>query len=150
MANDVSLSGNPLTAFLDNPPSHGTLTLNPNGSFLYTPTTGYLGTDSFTYHANDTVENSNVASVSLNVISFNTQLLINGSFESNYTGWNQAGNQKVEPTGYYAATNGSYCVLTWRNPRQMPRFHKASRRRSDNSISFPSTWEPPEPPSRKA
>ena len=34
-------------------PAHGTLTLNADGSFTYTPTAGYTGTDSFTYKAND-------------------------------------------------------------------------------------------------
>ena len=34
-------------------PSHGALSLNANGSFTYTPTTGYLGPDSFTYKASD-------------------------------------------------------------------------------------------------
>ena len=34
-------------------PSHGSLTLNPNGSFTYTPAAGYLGSDSFTYRADD-------------------------------------------------------------------------------------------------
>jgi VCBS repeat-containing protein len=32
---------------------HGTLTLNADGSFLYTPTANYYGTDSFTYKAKD-------------------------------------------------------------------------------------------------
>ena len=30
--------------------------------------------------------------VSLTVLPYNTQLLVNGSFESNYTGWTQSGN----------------------------------------------------------
>ena len=34
-------------------PSHGTLTLNANGSFTYTPAANYNGTDSFTYRASD-------------------------------------------------------------------------------------------------
>src|SRR5262249_41115726 len=34
-------------------PAHGTLTFNANGSFLYTPATGFSGNDSFTYRASD-------------------------------------------------------------------------------------------------
>jgi VCBS repeat-containing protein len=33
---------------------HGTLTLNADGSFTYTPAANYNGRDSFTYQANDT------------------------------------------------------------------------------------------------
>src|SRR6185295_13967710 len=33
--------------------SHGTLTLAANGSFIYIPTAGYFGVDSFTYQADD-------------------------------------------------------------------------------------------------
>ena len=33
--------------------AHGTLTLNPDGSFSYTPAAGFTGTDEFTYVASD-------------------------------------------------------------------------------------------------
>ena len=67
MANDTDANGDPLTAVLNTNVTHGTLTLNANGSFLYTPTTAYTGPDSFTYHANDGALNSNVVTVSLTV-----------------------------------------------------------------------------------
>jgi VCBS repeat-containing protein len=34
-------------------PAHGTLVLNPNGSFTYTPQNGYSGTDTFKYRVDD-------------------------------------------------------------------------------------------------
>ena len=34
-------------------PANGTLTIEPDGTLLYTPTTGFFGTDSFTYRADD-------------------------------------------------------------------------------------------------
>ncbi len=34
------------------PPTNGTLTLNANGSFTYTPAADYVGSDSFVYKAN--------------------------------------------------------------------------------------------------
>jgi hypothetical protein len=44
-------------------PSHGTLTLNPNGSLRYVPAAGYTGPDSFTYTASNAVQlfNTNLA-----------------------------------------------------------------------------------------
>jgi hypothetical protein len=49
VAHDTDAAGDPLTATLATGPSHGTLTLSPNGSFVYTPAAGYTGTDSFSY-----------------------------------------------------------------------------------------------------
>ena len=65
LANDTDAESNPLTAVLNTTVGHGTLTLNANGSFSYTPTAAYTGPDSFTYHANDGTANSNTATVSL-------------------------------------------------------------------------------------
>ena len=60
-----------MTSILVSNPSHGTLTLNSNGSFLYTPAANYFGPDSFTYKANDGQANSGVATVSLTVTHVN-------------------------------------------------------------------------------
>ena len=38
-----------LTAAVGDDPSNGTLQLNPDGSFVYTPDAGFAGVDSFTY-----------------------------------------------------------------------------------------------------
>jgi ELWxxDGT repeat protein/VCBS repeat-containing protein len=65
--NDTDAESNPLTASLLNTTGHGTLTLNPNGSFTYVPNAGFTGTDSFTYRANDGISNSNTATVSISV-----------------------------------------------------------------------------------
>jgi VCBS repeat-containing protein len=53
LANDSDPEGKALTAALVEGPAHGTLTLNANGSFTYTPATSYSGPDSFTYTASD-------------------------------------------------------------------------------------------------
>jgi VCBS repeat-containing protein len=49
LANDSDPEGNPFTASLVTGPANGTLTLNANGSFSYTPNPGFQGQDSFTY-----------------------------------------------------------------------------------------------------
>ena len=52
---------------LVNGPQHGTLQLQPNGSFTYTPNANYNGTDSFTYRANDGSGGSELATVTLTI-----------------------------------------------------------------------------------
>ncbi|OYP37519.1 Ig-like domain-containing protein [Rhodopirellula sp. MGV] len=53
LANDSDTDSETLYANLTANPSHGTVTLNENGSFTYTPDAGFSGTDSFTYRADD-------------------------------------------------------------------------------------------------
>jgi len=67
LANDTDRENATLTAQLVTGPGHGTLELNSNGSFIYTPTTGYSGSDSFTYTATDGDQTSNSATVSISV-----------------------------------------------------------------------------------
>jgi VCBS repeat-containing protein len=67
LANDGDVDGDPLTAILVSGPSHGTLTLNPDGSFVYTPTANYNGPDSFVYRASDGTLQSGATTVTLNV-----------------------------------------------------------------------------------
>ncbi|HXT11777.1 MAG TPA: Ig-like domain-containing protein [Candidatus Angelobacter sp.] len=67
LANDTDAEGDPLIALLNQVPTHGTVQLNANGSFLYTATAGYTGPDSFTYRATDGYATSGVASVTITV-----------------------------------------------------------------------------------
>jgi VCBS repeat-containing protein len=67
LGNDTDPDGDTLTAALVSGPSHGTLTLNPDGSFTYTPAADYNGPDSFTYKATDGSLDSNTATVSITV-----------------------------------------------------------------------------------
>lgn len=52
-------------------PSHGKVMVNSNGTYTYTPNTGYYGNDSFSYMANDGYGDSNVATVHIIVHPFN-------------------------------------------------------------------------------
>ena len=49
LTNDTDPNGDTLSASLTTGPAHGTVVLNPNGTFTYTPTSGFSGTDTFTY-----------------------------------------------------------------------------------------------------
>src|SRR5262249_9788997 len=66
LANDVDADGDsPLTARLDTAPAHGTVALNEDGTFTYTPDAGSTSPDSFTYRANDGLEDPEPARVKL-------------------------------------------------------------------------------------
>ena len=65
--NDSDVENDPFTAVLDDDVDHGTLTLNADGSFEYTPDPCFAGTDTFTYHATDGSDDSNVATVTITV-----------------------------------------------------------------------------------
>src|SRR5262249_19837352 len=67
LANDTDPEGASLTAAVVANPTNGTLTLNANGSFTYTPNLNFNGGDSFTYQANDGTANSNVATVTITI-----------------------------------------------------------------------------------
>jgi len=68
LANDSQIGGGALTAAIDTTVTYGSLALNANGSFTYTPLAGYLGPDSFTYHAvNAQNESSGVVTVQIQV-----------------------------------------------------------------------------------
>jgi hypothetical protein len=66
LSNDDANGAGTLTATLVGDAQHGTVTLNSDGSFTYTPDDGYVGDDSFTYEddASDGQE-SNVAMANL-------------------------------------------------------------------------------------
>jgi len=77
---DTDPDGDPLTAVLDSDPANGTLTLNPDGSFTYTPSTHFNGTDTFTYRANDGTSDSNVATVTITVNPLNDAPVADDAF----------------------------------------------------------------------
>jgi hypothetical protein len=71
LANDTDADGDVLSAQLISGPAHGTLTLNPNGSFSYLPETDFNGVDGFTYKAKDAEGESGAIAVTITVGSVN-------------------------------------------------------------------------------
>ena len=65
--NDSDPDNDALTALLFDPPDNGVLSLNPDGSFTYSPNVDFNGTDSFSYVANDGLAESNIGTVVINV-----------------------------------------------------------------------------------
>ena len=67
LTNDVDADLDALTATVVDGPRHGTLTLNGDGSFTYTPSAGFVGFDEFTYVATDGLATSDVTTVEVTV-----------------------------------------------------------------------------------
>jgi VCBS repeat-containing protein len=67
LSNDSDPNNDSLTVLIDSDVSNGVLTLNANGSFSYSPNSAFEGVDSFTYHANDGTNNSNIVTVTITV-----------------------------------------------------------------------------------
>lgn len=71
LGNDTDVEGDALTPIMVSGPAHGSLTLNADGSFTYTPAANYNGSDSFTYKVTDGALESNTVTVSLTVTAVN-------------------------------------------------------------------------------
>jgi VCBS repeat-containing protein len=67
LGNDADAEGGPLTAVLATDPVNGTVSLDADGSFTYTPSPGFAGSDSFAYRASDGQAMSGEAMVSITV-----------------------------------------------------------------------------------
>lgn len=65
--NDVDPDGDPLVAMRDSGPANGTAMVRRDGSWTYTPASGFVGTDTFTYVASDGLVTSQPATVSITV-----------------------------------------------------------------------------------
>src|SRR5204863_126582 len=86
LGNDTDADGNPLTAVLVSGPlpAQGTLTLNANGSFTFTPAPNFNGPATFTYKANDGSLDSNTATVTITINPVNdAPVAVNNSYSTN-------------------------------------------------------------------
>lgn len=66
-ANDSDADGDNVTVAVFDNPANGSVSLNADGSFIYTPNAGFAGIDTFTYIATDTLLDSRIATVSIEV-----------------------------------------------------------------------------------
>jgi hypothetical protein len=89
LVNDTDVDGNPLTAALITGPTNGSLALNPDGSFTYTPLFNFVGTDSFTYLANDGTVDSAPATATITVKDVVT--VTSASYRERQNRWNIQG-----------------------------------------------------------
>lgn len=71
LANDVDLDGNALTVELVSDTFNGTLGIQADGSFVYSPNRDYFGPDQFTYRITDGIDVSDETTVALEVHAVN-------------------------------------------------------------------------------
>lgn len=123
LANDTDPEGDPLT--VETTPitdvEHGSLTLNANGTFTYTPNANYFGADSFVYQVNDDNDNSDTATVTITVTPVNDAPTINTP--SDLTLEVDAGLQTVSLAGISAGGGESQTLTvtaTSSNPGLIP------------------------------
>ena len=65
--NDTDSEGDSLTAIGVTPPTNGTLTLNPNGTFSYVHDGSETTTDTFSYKANDGTDDGNTVTITITI-----------------------------------------------------------------------------------
>ncbi len=74
--NDSDPDGDPLSVLLNNQPQNGSVTLNPDGTFTYTPNEGFFGEDSFEYVVSDGRGGADLGKVHITVPCFAAGTLI--------------------------------------------------------------------------
>ena len=67
LANDSDPDGDALAVDSTNPPRHGTVAINPDGTATYTPNFAYVGHDKFVYQISDGRGGTDTARVSISV-----------------------------------------------------------------------------------
>jgi VCBS repeat-containing protein len=67
LGNDTDANGDSLVSSVVTGPSSGSLTLDPDGGYTYSPDPGFIGTDSFSYRVDDGAATSGLATVTLSV-----------------------------------------------------------------------------------
>ena len=108
LATASDVDGDALTATIVTGPAHGTLTVNADGTFKYTPTANFNGPDSFTYKVNDGTVDSNIATFTLTVTPVNhAPVLANASATLN-----EDGALVVDPLASASDVDGDVLVAT--------------------------------------
>jgi hypothetical protein len=80
LGNDTANGGAAITAVSQTAASNGTVALNANGGFTYTPTRGYTGPVTFTYRASNSTGRSDAATVTINVAKSGSPVAVDDSY----------------------------------------------------------------------
>ncbi|MBA4192437.1 MAG: hypothetical protein C0467_31095, partial [Planctomycetaceae bacterium] len=106
----IDVDTDPITAVLLSGPSHGSLTLNSNGSFQYTPNASYVGPDSFTFAPSDGPLSGDPVTVAITVtnpapVAQNARFLYEPGATLTVGTWGGLLNYGYDPLGYALAVS---------------------------------------------
>ena len=76
LTNDSDADGDALAVSVVANPDNGTVSLIADGSFTYTPNAGFSGIDTFTYVASDSLLDSRIANVNIEVVAPTTKFFV--------------------------------------------------------------------------
>ena len=77
--NDLDLDGPTDVYSMLTEPANGNVTVNPDGSFTYTPNFGFAGLDTFTYQIDDGAGDSDIATVSIDIAASRDNIFVASS-----------------------------------------------------------------------
>ncbi len=114
LGNDTDADGDPLTAALVSGPSSGTLVLNANGSFNYTPAANFNGSTSFTYRAADGRGGTANGTVNITVNPVNDRPIANAGPNQTVADTDGNGSQAVTLNGTASSDpDGNSLTYSW-------------------------------------
>jgi hypothetical protein len=137
LANDFHPDGLTMSAVKASEPARGSVTLNVNGSFTYTPAAGFVGTDSFTYFVSDGPRSSATVEVELNVTA--TPVVISEFVASNESGLST--RIRATPTSAFSGGLRHFDWIELRNLSSSP-LDIGGYHLTDNDAN-PTKWEFP-------
>ncbi|MFF7709138.1 Ig-like domain-containing protein [Pseudomonas sp. NPDC007930] len=108
--------GDPISFSATSQPAHGTLVVNPNGSFSYTPNANYNGTDSFTYQVRDSDGGIATATATLVIAAVNDAPTATGTLGTQTAA--DGSNVHVNLAGYFTDVDGD--TLTYSTSSSLP------------------------------
>ena len=104
LANDTGLANTPVTVSVISLPSHGKASVQTGNKIIYTPTSGYAGSDSFTYRVKDADGDIATATVSIKVT---CSTCASVSSKSLSVSWSASSGGVLGYYVYYGATSST-------------------------------------------
>jgi VCBS repeat-containing protein len=118
--NDSEPEGEVMTFSIQSMPAHGSLNMNPNGTFTYIPASNFYGVDLFTYQACDIYNQCSSAIVGVEVlfvndspIAYNDTLYMNEDTQGAMSAGTNDFEYDIEPLQFIQAYGPDFGSVVW-------------------------------------